>query len=286
MILDPKLLEVKLQTNDPKLAEYGRGTEFDIPKNMNFIRTASYWEHVSGYGNSWFDNGWNFFDDNWNAKGTICWNTTHGVDGAVFSGDPVNSQDLKGRACQMIDLDLDLLEKQGIRYAVWNILSYSRVKFSDAKEVLATLQWGEQAQEGGLYEPARAQMVFPITGDNLTKYVAYIDVKARKLVYIDANLYGHVSSAASNVSVLSEMMPAFKEYLDSLPSIGDLVAHAKEGNTPVLFSDKEFEIEKNVKAFVFKPENPENSYEKIAVSDMLVSSRDTLKKEAKKGPRI
>lgn len=286
MILDPKLLEVKLQTNDQKLAEYGRGTEFDIPKNMNFIRTASYWEHVSGYGNSWFDNGWNFFDDNWNAKGTICWNTTHGVDGAVFSGDPVNSQDLKGRACQMIDLDLDLLEKQGIRYAVWNILSYSRVKFSDAKEVLATLQWGEQAQEGGLYEPARAQMVFPITGDNLTKYVAYIDVKARKLVYIDANLYGHVSSAASNVSVLSEMMPAFKEYLDSLPSIGDLVAHAKEGNTPVLFSDKEFEIEKNVKAFVFKPENPENSYEKIAVSDMLVSSRDTLKKEAKKGPRI
>lgn len=286
VVLDPKLLEIKLQTNDQKLAEYGRGTEFDIPKTMNFIRTASYWEHNSGYGNSWFDNGWNFFDVNWNPQGTICWNSTHGTNGAVFSGDPTNSKDLQGRACQMIDLDLNALEKQGIHYAVWNILSYSRVKFSDAKEVLGTLQWGEKAQEGALYEPARAQMVFPITGDNLTKYVAYIDVKARKLVYMDANLYGQVSSATGNIHILSQMMPAFKEYLDSLPSIGDLVAHAKEGNTPVLYSDKEFEIEKDTKAFVFRPENPENSYEKLSVSDMLASIENAPKKQTKKGPRI
>lgn len=269
--LDLRTDKIKLQTNDQKLAEYGRGTEFDIPESMNYLRTASYWA-CKGHGSIWFDNGWNFFNEDWKSMGVCCWSSNHGVSGAVFSGDPTNIHELKGRACQMIDLNLNELEQQGIRYAVWNILAYSGIKFSDAEDVLATLQWGKDAQEGSLFEPSRAQMVFPLNGDSLTKYIAYIDVKERKLIYMDANLYADIHSADSNKETLSSSMPSYLEYLDSLPSVADLFIHAKEGSTPILYSDKDVSLEKGTKAYVFKSENINNIYEKIALPAILEKS--------------
>jgi hypothetical protein len=268
---------IKLQTNDQELASYGRGTVFPIPPSMTFLRSASYWEEPSA-GNTWFDNGWNFFDANWNALGSCCWTSVRfgesvNAPAASFSGDPTNSKDLKGRGCQMVDLNLDQLHACGVRYAVWNVLAFSHIKFSDAKEVLATLQWGEAPQKGALYEPARAQMVFPLKGASLTKYVAMVDVKERKLVYLDANLKGSVSGAQHNASTLSSAMPAFMEYLQALPSVNDLFANVKQssqpGATPVLYSDADVALAKDEQAYVFKPENAANSFVPLRLEEVL-----------------
>lgn len=269
--VDPELCRVKLQTNDQKLAAYGRGTEFDIPDGITFVRSASYWENKSvGYVNTWFDNGWNFFDENWKAKGACCWSggyeTQHNK-AAVFSGDPTNSKDLKGRACQMIDLYLDKLEEAGVRYCVWNVLCYSNVKFSDATDVLATLQMGEKAERGKLYEPARAQMIFPLKSEALTSYVAYIDLKRRKLIYMDAPLKGAVHSAASNSEVLEAVMPAYVEYLDSLPSVADLLANNDGGTIPALYSDKGVDVKG--RGFVFRRENDQNTFTPIDITELI-----------------
>jgi len=265
--LDDKTKEIKLQTNDQELAPYGRGTSFDIPENMTFIRTASYWS-IASERNVWFDNGWNFFGEDWQPIGTCCWDQPNELnDSAVFSGDPTNVKDLNGRACQMIDLYLDKLTAQGVRFAVWNILCYSGISFKDA-DVLATLQYGEKAESGSLYEPSRAQMVFPLKGDNQTKYIAYIDLKTKKLIYMDANLYGNVLSAQRNETVLQEKMPAFIEYIDSLPSVYDLFKHAQKGTIPVLYSDKEQEV-KEGRAYVFKKENTENSFDDFVFNELL-----------------
>lgn len=266
--VDPAVSRVKLQTNDQKLAEYGRGTVFDIPENITFVRSASYWENAGS--TTWFDNGWNFFDENWSERGSVAWNNQHGPDKAsIFSGDPVNSKNLNGRACQMADLYLDKLRDVGVRYAVWNILCYSRVKFSDATgEVLATLQWGENAETGKTYEPSRAQMVFPLKSDALTSYVAYIDVVERKLVYMDAPLRGKVLSASYNGAILSEQMPAYVEYLKSLPSVYDLVKDAPEGGMPVRYDDADEAIT-NDRAFVFRAENSDSTFKRVTVTDLV-----------------
>ena len=244
---------------------------FPIPGNIKFIRTASYWENKS-HGNTWFDNGWNFFGENWEVKGTLCWNATDfGNKAAVFSGDPTNSKEMKGKACQLIDLYIDKLDAAGVRYAVWNILCYSGVKFSQATDVFAALQWGEDAQKGKLFEPSRCQLSFPLEGDSLTKYIAYIDIKERKLVYMDANLRGNVRSAQSNENILSEKMPAFMEYLDSIPSVYDLfknVPKSDEG-VAIVYDDKDIELKDEESAYVFKPLNDKNSFTQINLSELL-----------------
>jgi hypothetical protein len=266
--VEEKMSLVKLQTNDQELASYGRGTVFPLPENVTYLRTASYWENKGSV--TWFDNGWNFLDENWKASGTICWNRTNTLgQSAVFSGDPINSKEMKGRGCQMIDLYIDRLVKRGIRYAVWNILCFSHVSFSNASgEVLGTLQWGEKPEKGKLYEPSRAQMVFPLQGDNMTKYIAYIDLVERKLVYMDANLRGAVSSAGNNEGILEKQMPAFVEYLDTLPSVADLLGHAP-GEIPVVYSDADRELTEDQPAYVFKPENESNSFKQLELAKFL-----------------
>ena len=271
--LDRKTNRIKIQSNGQELAPYGRGTEFKIPKNVKFLRSASFWKHKpENQGNSWFDNGWNFFDKNWEPKGVICWNDTKSIpdNGAEFSGDPTNSKDVDGNACQMIDLYPDKLVKSGIRYAVWSILCYSRIPFSNAKEVLGTLQWGKEAQEGNLYEPARAQMVFPITGNDLSRFIAYVDLVEKRLIYLDASLTNRVESADQNIDRLKDTMPAITEELTTLPSIFDLFKHGKQNKKngiPILLNDKKVKLKG--RSYVFDRKNPDNQINQIGIEDIL-----------------
>ena len=269
--LSPDVKKVKLQGNDADLTPYGRGTVFDIPENITFLRSASYWKTGGGHSfNIWFDNSWNFFDDNWNSLGVCCWNVNRFGDAAIFSGDPTNSKDLKGRACQMIDLYFDKLKSAGVRYAVWNILCYSHQSFDQAEEVHAALQWGEKPQDNKLFEPSRCVFSFPVRGNNMTKYIAYVDVSKRQLVYMDANLYGKVSSAAYNTSTLEKTMPAFVEYLNSLPSVYDLFKGATQSpdGVPVLYDDTDEPIGGG-EAYVFLRRNKDSDFNALDINALL-----------------
>lgn len=267
--LDPRTARIKLQTNDSDLSPYGRGTVFPIPPRVTFLRTASFWESGPTRQNLWYDNGWSFFDETWQPLGVCCWTQIAFGKAAVFSGDPTNSKDLEGRACQLIDLYLDELSGAGVRFAVWNILCYSHRAFDDAVEVHAALQWGEEPQQGKLFEPSRCQLSFPVRGKSLTKYIAYVDVIRREMIYLDANLYGRVWSAAANTKALAKIMPALVEHLDSLPSVHDLfrrVPKSDEG-VCVAYDDADLMIENT--AYVFRPVNQNNDYEPFDLSLLL-----------------
>lgn len=263
------LERIKMQANDQELENYGRGTVFDIPEDVKFIRTASYWQNQTSEGTVWFDNGWNFFKDGWKEAGACCWTREKKHSGgAVFSGDPVNISDLKGRACQMIDLYPEKLVAKGVRYAVWSVLCYSRVPFNRAYEVLATLQWGTDPQKGKLYEPSRAQMVFPLKGERLTKFVAYIDLVERKLVYLDLDVNASVSTAEQNCDRMASLMPPLVERIASQPSVQDLFETAPEGTVPVLYDDNGVHIA-NGEAYVFMRSNGANTFEEVSLNDIL-----------------
>lgn len=265
--LQDSAAQVKLQTNDADLSPFGRGTVFTIPQNIKFVRSASYWRIKSG-GYVWFDNGWNFFDENWKAKDTLCWSSTDMGGAAVFSGDPTNTKDSEGRACQMIDLYLDKLAARGIRYGVWNILCFSGIKFKDA-EVFASLQWGEEAQKGKLFEASRAQFTAPVQGDSLTKYILYLDVQERKVVYMDANLRSSTSSAASNTKTLEELMPAFVEYLDTLPSVYDLFKYTRRSKNGTVITYDDVGLAVDDVGYVFKPSNTTNKFRQLDLNQVL-----------------
>ena len=273
-VLDPATKCVKLPNGSDE-GSYARGTVFRIPDHVKFVRTASYWSCTSGSAyNVWYDNGWNFFDSDWKTAGAICWNEPKfalgNKVGAAFSGDPTNSKDSEGRAAQLIDLYLDELKEMGVRYAVWNVLCFSQIPFSQAKEVFAALQWGEEAQKGKLFEPSRAQLAFPLTGEYHTKFVCMVDLETREMVYLDANLKANVQSAGKNGEKLSEQLPAYLEYLHSLPSVHDLFRNSvhEDGTGQVLYTDKNTELDAEQPAYVFQHEG-DTDFQPIDLNEIL-----------------
>lgn len=268
--LDPRMNGVKLKGNDEEFSEYGRGTVFPLPATTKFIRSASYWK-IKSSDYVWFDNGWNFFDANWKSLASCCWNVNQALNkAAIFSGDPTNTKDMEGRACQMIDLYPDKLRAAGVRYAVWNILAYSKVAFSDAEDVLGTLQHGENPGTGKLFEPSRCQFSFQLKGKNMSKYLILLDLESMELIYMDANLYGQVSSANSNQEILEKTMPAFTEYMATLPSVADLfrgIPQSSDG-LKVYYSDENISLS-GEKAYISRPTNKKNSFEGFDVNTLL-----------------
>lgn len=268
--LDARMRQAGLPANGQEGLD-GRGTVYAIPDNMSFLRTASYWEAKSAYGNIWYDNGWTFFDSCFTQMDCTSWDHEKAGDYkepyGVFSGDPTNFKEDRGRACQMIDVYIDQAKKAGVRYGVWSVLCYSHKPFSEAEKVLATLQWGENAEKGKLYEPARAQIVLPLTGDALAKAVAILDVEKRELIFLDTALGMQVSSASRNSKFLAEKMPAIMDMLAAHPSYHDLFACASKGTTPIVWDDADTAI--TGEGLVMNPVHPDSDVSSIDVFALL-----------------
>lgn len=268
----PDIAHIKLPANDKEaVSRYAKGTVFNIPKQVQFIRTATYWQELAH--TCWIDNGWNFFNAKWQAMGTCCWNNTHEMgNAAVFSGDPVNSYNKEGKAGQLIDLYIDKLLAKGVRYAIWNILSYSHIPFDNLADVQGLMMMGKKATKGQLIAPSRVNFSFPVTGKGLTKYICYIDLITRRIVLMDTNLWSNVHSAKSNEQMLEEKMPAIVEYLEAIPSLLDMfesfpVAPTKQA-MKIVYTDENVDI-KQEKAFVFLPKNQKNQFEPVSLENLM-----------------
>lgn len=292
IVLSEETSKIKLPTNDLRLDFYGRGTSIDFPENLNTVRVASYWE--SGIAaNIWFDNGVALLTEDYKVSSYCSWNTVRSKDGAVFSGDPLPSNNKEGKACQVIDLDLAQLEKSNIRYVLWSITSYNSLKFNEANEILATLQFCEESTKGAIFEPSRCQMAFDIKDDKLSKYVAYLDLKEKKVIFLDSSLPMSTHSITSNRFWIESQFKALKEYSQSQPSVFDLFKHMENkvvlnessleenyvvdvnksfiGYTDeqIVFSSSE-ELKQN--AYLFKHTKENNSFSEIKILDILSKS--------------
>lgn len=74
-----------------------------------------------------------------------------------------------------------------------------------------------------------------------------------------------------NEKVLSETMPAFVEYLNSIPSVYDLfkgVPQSEDG-VVVTYDDNDVELKDEQLAYVFKPLNEKNSFKQLNLSELL-----------------
>lgn len=270
IVLDENVKNYRLPTNDLELDAFGRGSEFYFDKTIKTIRTGSYWkmENIC-----WFDNGVNFYEENFVERGAICWNNIT-YKGAVFSGDPVNSDDNENKATQFIDLNIEELKKNNIRYCLWTLLSFSYKKFNLADELVATLQLTEDSKLGKLYEPSLAKFKFKVGGDSLSKYLVLIDLKESKLIFLDANISTDVESTYSSQKEIKKKLSFLMEHLKSQPTVYDVFKYAKKAeniNEKTVYIVDE-DINYNIvdkKAIVFNKNNMENKIIDIDLKSLL-----------------
>lgn len=270
--LDMGLHDVRLIQSDQE-GLVGRGTVLEIPEGMTFLRSSSFWK-LPRSGNTWMDNGWLFFDGDhkfiqhvdWNSPGDVGYGSSRNGFGAIFSGDPSNANDLEGRGCQLIDLDIEQLLKSGVRYAVSTILSFNSIPFNEADDVFVTFQWGENAQEGKLFEVSRINAKFEIKSSAKAHSPVVIDLLERKIIFIDIPLGSRTSSASSHSRYFENNLRGILEHSQRNPSVFELMMDAPKGNTPFVLTDSENSINAE-RAYVARPTNAQSKYEAINTSE-------------------
>lgn len=258
---------IKLSSNDQEIG-VGRGTIKKIPLDANYIRTGVMWSGKNHLNNIWFDNSWNFIHKNEELKDSaVCWDNVK-TDLAVFSGDPTTGN-YGNIGSQLIDVDLNKLKENNIKYAVWNVLCFSHIPFSKGDEVFACAQFLADQNKGELLEPANVDIQFDLKGNTLNKMVLLIDVEKREIVYLDVAFPKiDVSTANNNLKEIRDMIIPFIDNLKFIPSVEDLIKNAKEGEVPFLVSDKNIDI-KTKEAFVFEHVNSNNEFKQIDLQGIL-----------------
>lgn len=263
--LDSNLENVKLPSNDQEIS-IGRGTVIDIPENIKFLRSASYWETEKNQ-TIYFDNSWNFIMGNNQKDTACCWNHMRN-DFSVFSGDPVIQTNENKVAAQVIDVDLEKAMENGCKFAIWSILSYSHINFLKAEKAYGILQFLEDSENGEIFEPSKVDIKLDVKINAFNKVLVLVDIKNRKLIYLDMAFPGmSVRSAMDNRNAVKSFMPVLFDYLNTIPSVKDVMEHVKEGDIPFLFSD-EAETVKG-KAYVFKEVNKESEIESIDLQKII-----------------
>lgn len=262
LFVDPKTSMIKLKDNDSSLNNFGKGTTFDIPKNIKFIRTASFWTKKESYA-YWIDNSVNFFDANFKHLDATCWNSIDN-EYSVFSGDPVISFE-EPSACQMIDINIKKAMTRKVRYVVLSALSFNNVPFTDFDDSVLNIQFSEKQESGELFEPFRSAISFKLNSDAVkNKVVAIFDLLNRKVIFVDQFIPSlNVSSAMYNGEILEHYLNYNLENVINSPSIYDLLEsiHDENSESKILYSDKDYLLNKNYKHFSLFKENKENDVE-------------------------
>lgn len=283
VLVSSEVDKIKLKSNDLEIDLYGRGTEFSIPESTKSVRVFSFWEVESE--NIWFDCGLTFFNNEKTVSGLCDWDSQNAT-GSLFSGDPLPSKSKGGKNTQVVDLNIDELVANGHRYALWSIFSYNGLGFNEVKDVYGNMQFCEEPQAGEILEPSRSQLSFSLNGSSTSKYVAYLDLVERKVVFIDADISANTENVYSNTSWIAGTFKALTDYVTYQPSLKDVFKHLSvateyvegqelivDGSKPLVgVSDKNItfvEDDKDKSAFLVHHTRESNQFDRLDIMNSL-----------------
>lgn len=254
------------------VTKYTEGTVIKIPNNIKILRTLTHWKTKESE-TRFIDNTINYISSDFKSLGTSCWNSEY--DGAKFSGDKLNTDNKDNKASQFIDLNIDLLKKSNVRYAIWSILSWDNLEFSSFEEIFSSIQICEDDNSSNLYDPKRNLISFSLKNKNKNRTIAIIDIVEMSLIVVDRPFNRiNVNSGIFNEQEYSDLiLPAYLDSLKLKPSVKDLfenniVSSYEDSSVPLfLYDDTNFDISKN-KAFVLFPQNKNNNYEKLSLNNI------------------
>ncbi|MER6910381.1 MXAN_6230/SCO0854 family RING domain-containing protein [Streptomyces sp. NPDC000594] len=162
-----------------------RGSELPLPDGRT-VRLFLHWMDNPGPDGDDLDLSAALFDAAWRHLGTCDYtNLRYGTDAAVHSGDLTSAPPPAG-ASEFIDLDLDRLDRAGVRHLVVAVFSYSDTPFTELPEAFAGLMVRDgPGGSGPVFDPRQVEQRFDLTSPARASVPLVIDVAARTLRWLD-----------------------------------------------------------------------------------------------------
>ena len=202
--IDPALREYKVplaqRASSKSLRTLVRGSRLPVP-DTRFIRLFLWWKN--GRERTDIDLSAAFFDADFVFKDTVAYYNLKGY-GGYHSGDIVDAPD---GASEFIDLDIDVLVEQGIRYVVTSINSYTQQPYCDLPECFAGWMARTDTASGEVYEPRTVFDRIDIASDTVICLPFVMDLQERRMIWADLGLtssprWNNVGNNLSGVSLM------------------------------------------------------------------------------------
>ena len=243
------------------LKTYARGSRFKIGENTNTVRAFIHWKNImisrpgidpSGSKRDYVgdqDMGWvgeelvyerneivgkeksirtdidlslGLFDNDWNFVEQVSYTNIRSnlFSGLYHSGDIVNAPE---GATEFIDMDLNVLRENGIRYAVFNVYSYTRQSYNEIPECFFGWMERENPGSGEVFEPRTVRNKADLTSETTICLPVLFDLKEMKFIWLDLALKSNqywVNDIHGNLTNIALMARAMVDL--SKPNLYDL----------------------------------------------------------------
>ena len=206
----------------------GRGTRSPI-NTEDTLRFFIWWKQNESQAD--IDLTAMMMDKNFDNCGSIGYYNLRGV-GATHSGDITSAPD---GASEYIDIDVEKLKSDGVRYVLMVINSYSQQPFIELSECFAGVMARNGAQSGEVFEPRTVENIFDVTADSMMAIPLIIDLETMESVWADLSINNnsvYLNNVPSNQNSLTLAAKAILSM--QRPSLFDLFfAHAEARGTLV-----------------------------------------------------
>lgn len=195
------------------------------------------------------------FDSDWQYKSHISYTNLKDKQlNACHSGDITSAPN---GACEFIDIDIDAALRNGSRYVVMNLYSYTEQSYCDLPECFAGWMTRFHAQSGEIFEARTVQNKFDIASNTKICIPLIIDLKEKIITWADLALMNNpkynnnVESNYSSMALISKAILSLKK-----PNLYDLFyLHATARGLLVndkLKADMVFAVDDGITPFDFE----------------------------------
>ena len=189
--LDEKLknytVPFAMRSASKALKTISRGSKIDLPEG-DTIRFFIYW--ADGNTRTDLDLSALALDADSGYKMTIAYYNLKELGGS-HSGDITSAP---GGASEFIDIEIPACLKQGIRYVLMSVNSFTDQPFYDLPYCFAGFMIRQFANSGEIYEPLTIENKFDLTANSKIAIPLIIDLAERKVIWVDLSLKRKPSS--------------------------------------------------------------------------------------------
>lgn len=244
--LDEKLknytVPFAMRSASKALKTISRGSKIDLPEG-NTIRFFIYWK--DGNSRTDLDLSALALDTDSGFKTTIAYYNLKDL-GGCHSGDITSAPD---GASEFIDIEISACLKQGIRYVLMSVNSFTNQPYCDLPYCFAGFMVRQFANSGEMYEPLTVENKFDLTANSRVAIPLIIDLYERKVIWVDLSLKGNPSTVnnvhnnLSSTTIINKSMttlvkPNLYDLLElHVKARGEKTFDIKEANT-IFATDK------------------------------------------------
>jgi hypothetical protein len=162
----------------------------------NTIRLFMYWSNYPGNRVD-LDLSAVFYSSDWNNTGNVSY-SDRSITGVAYHGGDIT--DAPNGASEFIDINIENAIKNGHRYLVMSVNSYTHQKFSDMPISCVGWMMREANNSGEIYEPSTVENKLDLTSESTVNYPVIFDLETREVIYCDMGSRLPNRSSINNVN--------------------------------------------------------------------------------------